>query len=300
VDRKGKETPLATAADDFRNPKISPDGTRLAIAMGTGDNTDIWILDLARDNMTRLTFNESSYIPLWTKDGKRIVFQTGDKGDFGVGWKAADGTGTDEKLSSMPDAVLHPSSWSSDGKTLALTAFSLGARTFHIGILPIEGDRKYRPLLKEKYLFAAPQISPDGRWMAYVSDEFGRMEIYVRPFPEVNKGGPWQISFEGGESPLWSWNGRELFYRNGDSVIAVPVQTEPVFKPGNPEVLFQGKYVPTPYQNRPMWDVHPDGKRFLMMKDAASAGEPPTAPDSRKIVIVLNWFEELKQRVPKK
>jgi hypothetical protein len=134
--------------------------------------------------------------------------------------------------------------------------------------------------------------------MAYVSDESGRMEIYVRPFPEVDKGGKWQVSVAGGESPLWSRDGRELFYRNGDSVIAVAVQTEPVFKHGKPEVLFQGKYVPAPNQNNPMWDVHPDGNRFMMMKDAASAGEPANPPDSRKIVIVLNWFEELKQRVP--
>jgi len=136
--------------------------------------------------------------------------------------------------------------------------------------------------------------------MAYESDESGKMEIYVRPFPEVDKGGRWQVSVAGGETPLWSRDGRELFYRNGDSVIAVAVQTEPVFKPGKLEVLFQGKYVPSSMENGIMWDVHPDGKRFLMMKEAESASKPAPAPDSRKIVIVLNWFEELKQRVPRK
>jgi hypothetical protein len=126
------------------------------------------------------------------------------------------------------------------------------------------------------------------------------MEIYVRPFPEADKGGRWQVSVAGGETPLWSRDGRELFYRNGDSVIAVAVQTEPVFEPGKPEVLFQGKYVSTAIGDGHTWDVHPDGKRFLMMREAAPAGQPTPASDSRKIVIVLNWFEDLKQRVPRK
>ena len=111
-----------------------------------------------------------------------------------------------------------------------------------IGALSMEGDHKRIPLLQEKYLEIQPKISPDGRWMAYLSDESGKNEIYVRPFPEVNKG-RWQISTSGGNSPLWSRDGRELFYRSADSVMAVAVQTEPTFKPGKPEVLFRGTYV---------------------------------------------------------
>jgi serine/threonine-protein kinase len=163
----------------------------------------------------------------------------------------------------------------------------------------MEDDRKYRPLLREKYIELQPKISPDGRWMAYMSNESGKSEIYVRPFPEVNKG-RWQVSTSGGDSPLWSPDGRELFYRNGDFAIVVAIQTEKTFKCGKPVSLFQGTYVPLSLQDAHTWDISPDGKRFLMMKQAASAGKPAAAETPRQINIVVNWFEELKQRVPTK
>jgi serine/threonine-protein kinase len=160
----------------------------------------------------------------------------------------------------------------------------------------MEGDHKWRPLLQEKYVELQPKISPDGRWMAYMSNESGKAEIYVRPFPEVNKG-RWQVSTSGGDTPLWSPNGRELFYRNGDSVMAVAVETGQTFKCGKPESLFRGTYTSL-LQDMHTWDISPDGKRFLMMKEVGSNGSEAGGP--RKINIVLNWFEELKQRVPVK
>jgi len=129
--------------------------------------------------------------------------------------------------------------------------------------------------------------------MAYMSDESGRTEIYVRPFPEVNNG-KWQVSSNGGDSPLWSRNGRELFYRSGDSVMAIAIQTEPVFKLGNSETLFRGQYLSFSFWAGHTWDISPDGKRFLMIKHSGSAEIP------RNINVVVNWFEELKQRVPVK
>jgi serine/threonine-protein kinase len=129
--------------------------------------------------------------------------------------------------------------------------------------------------------------------MAYTSNESGRAEVYVRPFPEVNKD-KWQVSTSGGNSPLWSRDGRELFYRSGDSAIAVAVQTEPTFKCGKPVPLFRGTYVFM------YWDISPDGKRFLMMKETAATAKPAAPETPRKINIVLNWLEELKQRVPVK
>jgi hypothetical protein len=144
-----------------------------------------------------------------------------------------------------------------------------------------------------------PQISPDRRWIAYTSNESGKFEINVRPFPEVNKG-RWQISAAGGNSPLWSANGRELFYRNGDAVMAVAVETEPTFKAAKPETLYRGTYTSSSMQEKHPWDISPDGKRFLRMKGVASTGEASAAAGPRKINIVLNWFEELKQRVPVK
>jgi len=126
--------------------------------------------------------------------------------------------------------------------------------------------------------------------MAYVSNESGKPEVYVRPFPEVNKG-KWQVSANGGTGPLWAPNGRELFYRKDDFVMAVALETEPTFNPGKTEPLFQGKYASS-------WDINPDGKRFLMMKEVESTS--PEAGGPRRINVVVNWFEELKQRVPVK
>jgi serine/threonine protein kinase len=300
VDRNGKEQPVAAASNSYGNPKISPDGTKVALSIQSGTKTDIWIWDLVRETMTRLTLNETSDYPLWTPDGRRIAFLSDTTDKSAVFWKAADGTGEDEKLGSVPDQALFPWSWSRDGKTLVLHEINvrkpLDSR-YDIGTLSMEGDRQWKPLLNAKYIEAQPKISPDGRWLAYVSDESRPQgEVYVRPFPEVNKG-RWPISTSGGDVPLWSPDGRELFYRNGDSVLAVLVQTEPEFKAGKPEVLFQGKYVPREESARP-WDISPDGKRFLMMKSTQSASAPLTLQP--RITIVLNWFEELKQRVPAK
>jgi serine/threonine-protein kinase len=239
--------------------------------------------------MTRLTFTGSTY-PLWTPDGKRIAFQSGIVGKAAVYWKAADGTGEDERLGSE-QLIQRPLSWSGDGKTLILVEQTVVGKAAYIGALSMEGDHKRRPLLQERHSDVAARISPDGRWMAFASDESAKYEVYVRPFPDVNKG-KWQVSTSGGTGPLWSPDGRELFYRNGDSVMAVAVQTAPTFNPGKTEILFQGQYASGG------WDIHPDGKRFLMIKEVASTS--PEAGGPRRINVVVNWFEELKQRVPVK
>jgi serine/threonine-protein kinase len=286
VDRKGKEIPIPAAPNSFGWPRISPDGTKVALQICPPSECDVWVYDMVRETMTRLTFNKGSSNPLWTPDGKRIAFNFGSEGKSAVYCKAADGTGTDEKLS--PDQLNPiPWSWSRDGKTLLLSGpDTVADGKDYIEALSMEGNRELRTLLKEKYNEAGPKISPNGRWMAYMSAESGKTEVYVRPFPEVNNG-RWQISTSGGDYPLWAPNGRELFYRNGDTVMAVAVETEPTFKPGKAEVLFQGKYGD--------WDISPDGKRFMMLKQAAQTVKP--AESLRKINIVVNWFEELKQRV---
>jgi eukaryotic-like serine/threonine-protein kinase len=194
----------------------------------------------------------------------------------------------------MPDRSLHPFSWADNGKTLiTLEAFN----SFDIGAISTDGDHKWRALLNEKYAELKPRISPDGHWLAYVSDESGQDEVYVRPFPEVDKRRT-KISQSGGDSPLWSSDGRELFYRAGDTVVAVSVKTGTTFSHDAPRKLFQDKYIKgIEIGGFLEWDVHPDGKRFLMIKESApeSASGGP-----RRINIVLNWFEELKRLVPKK
>ena len=174
-------------------------------------------------------------------------------------------------------------------------------------MLSMEGKREIKGLLQEKHAELEPQISPDGRYVAYQSDESGKGEIYVRSFPDVNKG-KWQVSSNGGGSPLWSPDGRELFYRSGDATMAVEVETEPTFKRGNPKTIFKGMYSSStlPKGTTTPWDISPDSKKFLMIKPSgvpaggSTAEKLATAPPRPKINIVLNWFEELKQRVPVK
>jgi serine/threonine-protein kinase len=298
VDREGKEEPIGAGPDSYLNPRISPDGKRIALSTQNQGNQDIWIWDLVRKNLTRLTFDTADEVgPLWTPDGKRIAFFSIRGEKVGVHWKAADGTGKDEFLGGGH----YPASWSDHGRTMVLMEWDIEALSYGIGTLSIEGDRKLRMVLKEKYHEAQPRISPDGRWMAYTSNESGLNQVYVRPFPEV-EGGRWQVSTSGGDSPLWSPDGRELFFRNGDAVVAASAKTDPAFSVETPKMLFRGTYVNAvlAYDDWDFatWDVSPDGKQFLMMKEtgAAATGGGRT----RKINVVLNWFEELKQRVPVK
>ena len=144
-------------------------------------------------------------------------------------------------------------------------------------------------------MVAQPQISPDGRWMAYMSNESSQRQVYVRPFPDVNKG-RWQVSTSGGDSPLWSSDSRELFFRTSDAVMAVVVETEETFRAGLPKRLFQETYGRFTVTNRHPWDIRPDGKRFLMLKEPGSVLSEEGG--QQKINVVVNWFEELKERVP--
>jgi Tol biopolymer transport system component len=312
VDREGSEEQIQASPYTYYYPKISPDGTKLALTATVSDNVDIWILDLIRGTLSRLTFDEGAdYQAVWTPDGKRIAYasyggqQLIPTGELtGIVWKAADGTGVVELLGVSPGKPIFPYSWTPDAKTLVTGESSLDIQNFDIGMISMEGDHPYTLLLKEDYSETQPQLSPDGRWLAYSSGESEGSQIFVRPFPDVDKGGRWQISTSGGNSPRWSPDGKELFYLIGDNIVEavmrVAIETEPAFNAGKPEVLFRGQYIGTLPDNGTPYDIHPDGKRFLMMKGPETTGEETTEEEvgPRKITIVLNWFEELKQRVP--
>jgi serine/threonine protein kinase len=300
VDRNGNEEQIEAEPNEYGYPRISPDGTKVALQVTKSGNTDIWIYDLTYKILERLTFHDSGdAIPVWTSDGKRVVFRSGRR-EPGIYSKAADGTGEAEQitLESSTGGVLLPYSLSADGKTLVVQYVS-GPTRADIGMLSLEDDHAHKMLLQEDYIESHPNVSPDGKWIAYCSTETGQPEIFVRPFPEVNKG-KWQISTDTGNSPLWSPDGRELFYLIGDApteaAMRVAVETEPTFKKGTPEELFRGTYVGY-YPGDFPWAIHPDGNRFLMLKTTAPTSAE-TVDQQPKIIIVTNWFEELKERVP--
>jgi eukaryotic-like serine/threonine-protein kinase len=294
VNRNGTEQPLAAPARAYLNPRLSPDGQRVAVGI-TEQDSQVWLYDLSRETLTRFTFEgNSNQYPVWKPDGKRIAFQSNKEGVPNLFWQLADGSGALERLTTSEDTQT-ANSWSPDGQ---LAFIEINPTTgWDIWVLQMGGPsagteqaRKALAFLRTPFNESAPRFSPDGRWLAYVSDESGRFEIYVQPYP--GPGGKWQISTEGGTEPVWNPNGRELFYRSGDKMMAVDIATQPSFAAGKPKVLFAGQYVPTPV-TFPNYDVSPDGQRFLMLKPSDAAEAAPT-----QINVVLNWFEELKQKVP--
>jgi eukaryotic-like serine/threonine-protein kinase len=287
VNRNGAEQSLAVPMRAYQFPRFSPDGRRVAVVVAD-QQTQIWLYDLSRETLTRLTFEGNSNTnPTWTPDGKRIAFSSSREGSPNLFWQMADGSGGLERLATS-DYFQGPNSWSADGQVLAFVEVSPTTQR-DIWVLRL-GDRKAQPFLRTPFTESAPRFSPDGHWLAYTSDESGRFEIYAQPYP--GPGGKWQISTDGGREPVWNPNGRELFYRSGDKMMAVDVTTQPSFSVGKPRMLFEGPYMPTP-STFPDYDVSPDGQRFLMLKPVEQTGAAPT-----QINVVLNWFEELKRRVP--
>ena len=288
VDRQGAVEPLAAPPRPYDNPRLSPDGQRLAVEIGESGNSDIWIYDIPRGTLTRLTFEGYNFGPLWTPDGKRVTFgSTRAGGARNLFWKPADGSGPAEQLTESGRFQV-PSSWSPDGQVLAF--FERNPTVgWGIWVLSLQGERSPRPFLQTQFAERGAVFSPDGHWLAYISNESGRREVYVQAYP--GSGGKWQISTEGGNGPVWAKNGRELFYRNGNKMMAVEITTQPTLRAGTPAVLFEGQYVQSG-PGRADYDITHDAQRFLMNK-ANEQGEGP-----RQINVVLNWFEELKRLVP--
>ena len=279
VDRQGKVESLAAPGRQYNSPRLSPDGQRVVVAV----LGDLWVYDIPRDNLSRFTFQVGRF-PLWTPDGKRITFQSNRLGGASkMYWKAADGTGVAEQLSEgeLPHTA---HSFSPDGKWLAFSERSPASNS-DIWVLSLEEERKPQAFLQTPGNETGIVFSPDGRWLAYRSNESGREEIYVQPFPST--GAKWQISTEGGEEAVWTRSG-EIFYRNGGRMMAVEVSTEPTFTAGTPKLLFEGEFMS--YGPRAVYDVTPDGQKFLMIR----IGNQQVA----ELNVVQNWFEELKRLAP--
>jgi serine/threonine-protein kinase len=286
VDRQGREEAIPAPVRTYQHPRLSPDGTKVALDI-RDQELDIWVWDFTRTTFTRLTFDPRlDGVPVWTPDGKRIAFASDQSGTRNLFWRAADGTGPVERLSEGENQS--PLSFSPDGTRLVL--FNNG----DLAVLNLSGDRQTTPLFKTASWEPNAEVSPDGRWLAYQSNESGEMAIYVRPFPEV-EAGRWQVSTGGGSGPRWARSGKELFYLgNEGAVMRVGVAGETTFRADTPTQLFRG-----PYFRRAefrTYDVSPDGKRFLMIKE----GNPDEVAAPPSLILVQNWFEELKRLVPTK
>ena len=288
VDRKGKQIGVLGDLMAYGDVELSPDGQRAAVNIPdqTGKGRDIWLYDVARGLRTRFTFDpadESSSV--WSPDGSRLVFGSGRKGLQDLYQKASSGAGSDELLFEDKLATKFPQSWSADGRfVLYFTGGVVNGTGSDLFVLPLSGDRKPFPFLQTEFSETRGRFSPDGRWVAYSSNESGRNEIYVAPFP--GPGGKWQISTTGGSFARWRRDGSEIFYVAPDNklIVASVNGKEGRFEVGAVKPLFETRLGPAGgYQ----YDVSPDGQRFLINTVAEGTSKSP-------ITVVTNWTAALK------
>jgi serine/threonine-protein kinase len=279
VDRRGLETATSLRGQAYENVMLSPDGSRVALSLWDGIDQDVWIHDFDRELLTRLTFEAArGFAPLWTPDGQRVIYRA-ERPVFDLYWLDVDGSqGTEPLLVSNTDK--NPGSISPDGRTLAYVKSVPGGG--QIWLLPLEGEvREPRLFLATDHDLQSPLFAPNGKWIAYASDESGRNEVYLQSYPDpsVRKR---QVSTTGGGAWAWTKGGREFIYGVGDSTLAVPVDLE-TGTTGRPVLLFRGEYG--------NGDITADGERFLLIKT-------PEVQRPRRLEIVLNWLDELEKEVP--
>jgi eukaryotic-like serine/threonine-protein kinase len=277
VDRQGAVTAVAAIKRPFSGPSLSPDGRRVAVTV-EAQTYDVWVLDIDRESLTRLTFGKDDGNAVWSPDGRRVAYQSSQAGSYNIYIRPSDGSGSEERLTSDQDHASFPLAFSADGKLLVFQQTRAGVP--EIWVHSFEKGASPRPMLQGPFRHEAGGLSPDGRWLTYQSDESGKTEVYVTAFP--GPGGKWQISTDGGRGALWAPDGREIFYRKDKKVMRVAVTVSPSFSASRPEVLFEGDYQG--------WDIARDGKRFLMVKDEAAESAP------KHLNLFLDWFEDLKTK----
>jgi dipeptidyl aminopeptidase/acylaminoacyl peptidase len=292
VDRSGKPAPLPLPSRAYVFPRIAPDDRRIAFEV-EGVNHDLYVYEPDRDVTTRMTTDGMSHAPVWTPTGDRLAFRSWKAGTMTMWWMPADRSGAAERLTTV-GARQSVDSFSPDGRYAAFNQMDPAAGTgADVWVLPLDGERTPRPFVRTKVGEGSARFSPDGKWVAYCSMESGKPEVLVRPWP--GPGPTIQVSSDGGTDPIWSRDGRELFYRSGDKMMVVPVSTSPTFKASRPVVLWEGKYshgmsssCGPPGTTETNYAVSGDGQRFLMVQDANQD------MISTRIVVVLNFLEELK------
>jgi serine/threonine-protein kinase len=290
LNHDGTTSPLRLTPANWFNPRFSPDGRRLALEILDG-NSDIWIYEWARDTLTRLTSDPGQDgHPVWTPDGRRIVFAStrGDKSTPNLYWQRADGTGEAQRLTESTNAQV-PGSWHPSGKFVAFD------ENFKVMILPIDGNEASGwkpgtpyPFSDGSFKATDPMFSPDGRWLAYMSEEAGTIDVFVRPFP--GPGGKWRISSGSGLTPTWSRTGHELFYGVNGQIMVVAFSADgETFRAEKPRLWSTARYQ-TRGPGR-MFDLHPNGQRFAL----ASYAQSPIGTKLDKVVFILNFFDELRR-----
>ena len=275
VDRQGAARAVPGEARPFNAPRFSPDGRKVAVSVSPpGPTGDIWVVDPQQGTQSRLTFEGDNRYPEWSPDGGRVLFASKRRGPFALFWTLGVGGGTAESLLAKADRSIHEGLLANGARTLV---YREGAEpSADVYYKPV-GTGESRPFLTSAFNERAPTLSPNGRWLAYVSDESGQDEVHVRPFPEGS--GRWQVSPAMGREPRWAPDGRELFYRKADTLIAVAVRTESAFSVVGWAPLFTGHYLSS--TGHADYDVHPDGRHFIFV--AVSAG-------SQDLVFVQNVF----------
>ncbi len=282
VDRQGTARRLGLSERAYQLPRLHPDGKQLVVTTTEEDRSVVRLSHLDRGTMTPLTFESNNAAAIWTPDGKQIVFSSDRSGPFNLYRMPADGSGKAKRLTTSENTQI-PSSWSADGKL----AFSelVPSTGFDIRLLPTDGPPE--DFIQTSSNEIGATFSPDGRWLAFASDESGQYEIQVREYPSGEKH---VVSAGGGAEPTWAPNGRELFFRNGEWMMAVSIETEPRFVAGKPKLLFEAPYSEAGVYH-PNFDITPDGNRFIIIQNKLE-----TTADH--VIVVLNWFDELKERVP--
>ena len=290
LDRRGGKTgEIGQAQVDIVDPELSPDGRRVAFVAVENSNTDIWVYDIARGVRTRLSVDPAvEYRPLWSPSGEEVAFASPRSGVWAGFVRRADGSGEAKALPATPLREW-VSDWSRDGKYL-LYGLIDPENGGDVWYLERKQDRSWEthPFLQTPFRAATPKLSPDGRFVAYSSNESGQFEVYVRPFPEG--GGRSTVSSDGGQQPRWSDDGKELFYVEGDTLVAVSVTTSPEFSVGPATRLFEHPSLTRSFY--PQYDVSADGQRFVLAAPVEVEGAEPS------IRVVQNWFEEFRERQP--
>lgn len=292
VNRKGVTEPFPLPPRSYLHPRFSPDDRQVAMEIEAPVH-DSYTYDISRNALSRFSFDGTTHWPIWTPRGDRIAFRSGRTSFMSMWWTPADRSGSDERLTTVDGNMQTPESWSPDGRSLLFTQRTpnSGADIF---VLSMDGDRKPRPLVQTNFDEGAPKFSPDGKWVAYCSNESGRAEVYVTPYP--GPGARIQVSTDGGSDPVWRRKGGELYCRLGEKMMVVSVATEPKLSLSKPRVLWEGAFMygtssscGGPGVTSTNYDVTADGERFVMIR------EKDVDSSARQVNVVLGWGEELKR-----